>query len=184
MAQSIKNISIGSKIKDSNGNSFIVIARNHYSSNEVTLMSENVVGQMKMSQYSNPQIDYSTTDVAHYLNNEYLNSLDTNLSKAIKVTKVSYKDAISSTQSISKTVDAKVFIFSSTEVGLKNSTGESSIDYVVNNRQTIYKEECWTRTEYIINSNSWFDLVFDRYIYTCFYLIDSKAKFFFYFLIC
>ena len=166
MAQSIKNISIGSKIKDSNGNSFIVIARNHYSSNEVTLMSETVVGQMKMSQYSNPQIDYSTTDVAHYLNNEYLNSLDTNLSKAIKVTKVSYKDAISSTQSISKTVDTKVFIFSSTEVGLKNSTGESSIDYVVNNRQTIYKEECWTRTEYIINSNSWFDLVFDRYIYT------------------
>ena len=166
MAQSIKNISIGSKIKDSNGNSFVVIARNHYSSNEVTLMSETFIDQMKMSQYSNPQIDYSTTDVAHYLNNEYLNSLDTNLSKAIKVTKVSYKDAISSTQSISKTVDTKVFIFSSTEVGLKNSAGESSIDYVVNNRQTIYKEECWTRTEYIINSNSWFDLVFDRYIYT------------------
>ena len=166
MAQSIKNISIGSKIKDSNGNSFIVIARNHYSSNEVTLMSETVVGQMKMSQYSNPQIDYSTTDVAHYLNNEYLNSLDTNLSKAIKVTKVSYKDAISSTQSISKTVDTKVFIFSSTEVGLVNGTDGSSIDYVANNRQTIFKEECWTRTEYIINSNSWFDLVFDRYIYT------------------
>ena len=166
MAQSIKNISIGSKIKDSNGNSFVVIARNHYSSNEVTLMSETVVGQMKMSQYSNPQIDYSTTDVAHYLNNEYLNSLDTKLSKAIKVTKVSYKDAISSTQSTSKTVDTKVFIFSSTEVGLKNGTGGSSIDYVVNNRQTIYKDDCWTRTECIISSNSSFDVVFGEYIYT------------------
>ena len=87
MAQSIKNISIGSKIKDSNGNSFVAIARNHYSSNEVTLMSETVVDLMRMSQYSDPTIDYSTTDVAHYLNNEYLNSLDTKLSKAIKVTK-------------------------------------------------------------------------------------------------
>lgn len=165
MAQSIKNISIGSKIKDSNGNSFIVIARNHYSSNEVTLMSETNVGQMKMSQYSNPQIDYSTTDVAHYLNNEYLNSLDTNLSKAIKVTKVSYKDAISSTQSTNKTVDTKVFIFSSTEVGLVNGTDGSSIDYVVNNRKTIFKERCWTRTEHVVNWDSTFDVVFDEYIY-------------------
>ena len=165
MAQSIKNISIGSKIKDSNGNSFIVIAINHYSSNEVTLMSETNVGQMKMSQYSNPQIDYSTTDVAHYLNNEYLNSLDTNLSKAIKVTKVSYKDAISSTQSTNKTVDTKVFIFSSTEVGLVNGTDGSSIDYVVNNRKTIFKERCWTRTEHVVNWDSTFDVVFDEYIY-------------------
>ena len=166
MAQSIKNISIGSKIKDSNGNSFVVIARNHYSSNEVTLMSETFIDQMKMSQYSNPQIDYSTTDVAHYLNNEYLNSLDTNLSKAIKVTKVSYKDAISSTQSTNKTVDTKVFIFSSTEVGFANGTGGSSIDYVVNNRQTIFKEECWTRTEHIPNSDSLFEVVFDEYIFS------------------
>lgn len=165
MAQSIKNISIGSKIKDSNGNSFVVIARNHYSSNEVTLMSETNIGQMQMSQYSNPQIDYSTTDVAHYLNNEYLNSLDTNLSKAIKVTKVSYKDAISSTQSTNKTVDTKVFIFSSTEVGLVNGTDGSSIDYVVNNRKTIFKERCWTRTEHVVNWDSTFDVVFDEYIY-------------------
>lgn len=166
MAQSIKNISIGSKIKDSNGNSFVVIARNHYSSNEVTLMSETVVDFMRMSQYSDPTIDYSTTDVAHYLNNEYLNSLDTKLSKAIKVTKVSYKDAISSTQSTNKTVDTKVFIFSSTEVGLENGTGGSSIDYVVNNRQTIYKDTCWTRTEHIANRDSLFKVVFDEYIYT------------------
>ena len=166
MAQSIKNISIGSKIKDSNGNSFVVIARNHYSSNEVTLMSENVVGQMKMSQYSDPKIDYSTTDVAHYLNNEYLNSLDAKLSKVIKVTKVSYNDAISSTQSTSKTVDTKVFIFSSTEVGFENGTGGSSIDYVVNNRQTIYKDKCWTRTECIPNRDSLFKVVFDKNIYT------------------
>ena len=165
MAQSIKNISIGSKIKDSNGNSFVVIARNHYSSNEVTLMSETNIGQMQMSQYSNPQIDYSTTDVAHYLNNEYLNSLDTNLSKAIKVTKVSYKDAISSTQSTNKTVDTKVFIFSSTEVGLVNGTDGSSIDYVVNNRKTIFKERYWTRTEHVINLDSTFEVVFDGYIY-------------------
>ena len=165
MAQSIKNISIGSKIKDSNGNSFVVIARNHYSSNEVTLMSETNIGPRQMSQYSNPQIDYSTTDVAHYLNNEYLNSLDTNLSKAIKVTKVSYKDAISSTQSTNKTVDTKVFIFSSTEVGLVNGTDGSSIDYVVNNRKTIFKERCWTRTEHVVNWDSTFDVVFDEYIY-------------------
>ena len=166
MAQSIKSISIGSKIKDSNGNSFVVIARNHYSSNEVTLMSETVVDLMRMSQYSDPTIDYSTTDVAHYLNNEYLNSLDAKLSKAIKVTKVSYKDAISSTQSTSKTVDTKVFIFSSTEVGFETGTGGSSIDYVVNNRQTIYKDKCWTRTEYIANSDSLFKVVFDKYIHT------------------
>ena len=38
MAKSIGSLTLGSKIKDSNGNSFVAIARNHYSSNEVTFI--------------------------------------------------------------------------------------------------------------------------------------------------
>ena len=43
MAQNIGNLTLGSKIKDSKGNKFIVIGKNHYSSDEVTLLSEYIV---------------------------------------------------------------------------------------------------------------------------------------------
>ena len=48
MAQSIKNISIGSKIRDTKGNEFTVIAKNHYGSNQVTLMHTNAYINMPM----------------------------------------------------------------------------------------------------------------------------------------
>ena len=38
MAQSIRNLSVGSKVIDAKGNKFIIIAYNHYALNEVTLL--------------------------------------------------------------------------------------------------------------------------------------------------
>ena len=73
MAQSIKNLTIGSKVKDEKGNSFIVIAKNHYMSNSVLLWAENHVTYMRMSINSNTSysFEYSNSEVHYYLNNMF-----------------------------------------------------------------------------------------------------------------
>ena len=48
MAQSIRNLSAGSKIKDSKGNIFTVIAHNHYEANETVLMATKSATSIKM----------------------------------------------------------------------------------------------------------------------------------------
>ena len=69
MAQSIKNISIGSKIKDSKGNIFTVIAKNHYGSNQVTLMhtDASINMQMHTSYTSTRNSEYGYSEVHYYL---------------------------------------------------------------------------------------------------------------------
>lgn len=158
MAKTIGKLTLGSRIKDDNGNSFIVIAKNHYASNEVTLLSEFPTTYMQMGPQFTMQIDYPNTLVAYYLNNDYLNSLDEKIKDLIKVTNLPYKDTLSSTQSSNKTVNTKVFILSSTELGFDHGEG-SRMEYMVNNRGTIYSDSCWTRTEYISDTYSLFKTV-------------------------
>ena len=70
MAQSIKNLEVGSKIKDNKGNTFTVVAHNHYASNQVTLMHDNL--NLSMQMYKNTgtyMMDYSISEVHYYLNN-------------------------------------------------------------------------------------------------------------------
>ena len=139
MAKSIGNLTLGSKIKDSNGNSFILIAKNHYGTNEVTLLSENSTKYMQMNPQSSLDLDYPNTDVAYYLNNEYLNKLDTQLANSIKITSLPYTNALTTTQREPKKVDTKVFILSCTEVGFEQlfaSDGEQ-IDYIANKKSDL-----------------------------------------------
>ena len=107
MAKSIGNLTLGSKIKDSNGNSFVLIAKNHYGTNEVTLLSETSAKYMQMNPQPSLDLDYPNTEVAYYLNNEYLNTLDTRLANSIKVTSLPYTNALTSAQREPKTVDRK-----------------------------------------------------------------------------
>ena len=74
MAQPIKSLSLGSKIKDTKGNVFVVVAHNHYSSNQVTLMHTNLNKSMSMNKTVTTE-HYGLSEVHYYLNNSYLNTL-------------------------------------------------------------------------------------------------------------
>ena len=116
MAQNIKNLALGSKIKDSKGNKFIIIAHNHYSTNEVTLLSESAVCNMYMAPLPSQNLEYPNTEVAYYLNNNYLNTLDEKLKEIISTTKLPYSNSISMTQFENKRVNTKAFLLSCKEI--------------------------------------------------------------------
>lgn len=161
MAQSIRNLALGSKIKDAKGNKFIVIAYDHYSANEVTLLSEDSARYMQMHPVVSQNLDYSTTEVAYYLNNDYLKTLDRQLEQAIKVTDLPYADCISASQFNSKRLNTKAFLLSCKELGVGVSglypfPDEKNIPYMVQNRIDIFLEYAWTRTETISSSYSSF----------------------------
>ena len=151
MAQSIKNLELGSKVIDSKGNKFIVIARDHYTSNEVTLLSEVAPCKMYMSANDSNK-NYSLTDVHYYLQNQYLDLLDKNLADAISVTNLPYTDAVSPYQYSDYFLNTKAFILSWKEVGMAITTfhtykNEKNIDYVKKYCSSIFKDKTWTRTE-------------------------------------
>ena len=84
MAQSIKNLEVGSKIKDNKGNIFTVVAHNHYASNQVTLMHDNLNLSMQMHKNTGTyMMDYSISEVHYYLNNGYLKRLQTEVANNI-----------------------------------------------------------------------------------------------------
>ena len=107
MAQAIRNLALGSRLIDNRGNKFIVIAKNHYSTDEVTLLSETSPIKKAMHSIDYANIDYSISDLHYYLKNEYLKTVDINLVNAIKVTNLPYADSISSSQFAPRTVSTK-----------------------------------------------------------------------------
>ena len=151
MAQSIRNLALGSKIKDGQGNKFIVIAHDHYASNEVTLMTEASIGQKQMHSNYNMNLDFANSDLLNYLNNDYFATLDSKLRSIIKVTSVPYKDGITSIINTEKTVQTKLFILSLKETGVSStsaSSKESTMSYVNSNLSSLYgTQTTWTRTE-------------------------------------
>ena len=150
MAQSIKNLSIGSKIRDTKGNEFTVIAKDHYESNQVTLMHTNSFTSMPMHGSFAGNSEYGLSEVHYYLNNNYLKSLQEELRNAIITTEIPYMDAISTTQYAKKTIKAKAFIPAHSEViydsGLDKGAGTKFISYFIQNNYALYNNT-WTRTE-------------------------------------
>ena len=118
MAQAIRNLTLGSKVIDSRGNKFIVIAKDHYAANEVTLLSETSSIKKAMNSIDYNNINYSISDLHYYLKNEYLKMLEVDLVNAVKVTKVPYSDCITASQFTDKYVDTKAFILSCKEIGI------------------------------------------------------------------
>ena len=149
MAQSIKNLSIGSKIRDTKGNEFTVIAKNHYGSNQVTLMHTNAYINMPMHTSHNKNSEYGLSEVHYYLSNGYLKTLQEELKNNLIVTDVPYMDAISTSQYTKKTVQAKVFIPAISEVVEGRSdigAGTKFINYFSYNDYATHTRT-WTRSE-------------------------------------
>ena len=149
MAQSIKNISIGSKVRDSKGNEFTVIAKNHFGSNQVTLMHTNAYINMPMHTSHNKNSEYGLSEVHYYLSNDYLKTLQEELKNNLIVTDVPYMDAISTSQYTKKTVQAKVFIPAISEVVEGRSdigAGTKFINYFSYNDYATHTRT-WTRSE-------------------------------------
>ena len=139
MAQSIKNISIGSKIKDNKGNIFTVIAKNHYGSNQVTLMHTNAYINMQMHTSHNRNSEYGYSEVHYYLSNDYLKRLQDELKDSLLATQIYYNDAISTTQYTTKSLSAKAFIPAYSEIGDSSPFVPQQvkfIDYFYNNNYT------------------------------------------------
>lgn len=149
MAQSIKNISIGSKIRDTKGNEFTVIAKNHYGSNQVTLMHTNGFINMQMHTSHNKNSEYGLSEVHYYLSNDYLKILQDELKDSLLVTQIYYNDAISTTQYTTKSLSAKAFIPACSEIGNRRTADPQQvkfIDYFSNNNYAT-NSMTWTRTE-------------------------------------
>ena len=149
MAQSIRNLALGSKVKDSKGNKFIVVAYNHYSVNEVTLLAEEPAKNLRMAPSSYIRYDYKDTDVDYYLKNDYLRTLDDDLVENIKVTPVPCNKFGTVVGAMPTILNAKAFLLSAVEVGFGSQGyyGEGRrIDYVANNLKNNFYLPFWLRT--------------------------------------
>lgn len=151
MAQSIKNLEIGSKIKDNKGNIFTVVAHNHYASNQVTLMHDNLNLSMQMHQNTGTyMMDYSTSEVHYYLNNNYLKRLQSEVANSIVNTTVHYNDALSSTQSSPSSTYAKVFLPALGEVLHRANIDPSNVNFMYYfSSFQLPDKASWTRSETI-----------------------------------
>lgn len=165
MAQSIRNLALGSKIRDSLGNKFIVIAHDHYSSNEVTLMSEASIGKRIMNTNYNSNYNFGSSDLSYYLNNDYLSTLDSDLRNSIKISDVPYRDILASPSYSDKTLRTKVFIPSLKETGVSDydsSSSEVKMPYLQSILKSVFGyNSVWTRTEYVTSSASHFYIVYN-----------------------
>ena len=155
MAQSIRNLALGSKIRDNKGNIFRVVAFNHYGSNQVTLMHTNLNMSMQMNKIVY-NAHYGSSEVHYYLNNGYLDRLQTEIKDSLLDTTVYYNDAISGTQSTMKSIITKAFIPANAElVGdpYYDPTNVSGLQYFYTNsfiRSLEYSHSSvWTRTEVV-----------------------------------
>ena len=171
MAQAIRNLTLGSKVIDSRGNKFIVIAKDHYTANEVTLLSETSPIKKAMHSIDYNNIDYSISDLHYYLREEYLKTVDINLVNAIKVTNLPYADSISSSQFAPRTVSTKAFLLSTKELGINISDevsylfpNESTMSYAYSNRSTLFRSYSWLRTETVNSGISHFYFTDGQYI--------------------
>ena len=189
MAQSIRNLALGSKVKDPKGNKFIVVAYNHYSSNEVTLLSEEPINSLRMAPLSYIRYTYAVTDVAYYLENNYLRALDDRLVENIKVTSVPCYELGTSIQINTSTIRTKAFLLSATELGFEYQgySGEGrKIDYVANNLKNSSYLPFWTRTImdstlnysqcHIINKNGYIEPVASNEAYSVIPAINVNAS--------
>ena len=170
MAQSIRNLALGSKVKDPKGNKFIVIAYNHYSTNEVTLLAENPVINSRMASPTYVRYTFPETDIAYYLKNDYLRTLDDNLVENVKDTSIPCYKLGTSIQISTSIISTKAFLLSATELGFGSQgyLGEGRrIDYIANNLKNSFNLPFWTRTimdrtlnyshSYIINKSGYIE---------------------------
>ena len=152
MAQSIKNLTIGSKVKDEIGNKFIVIAKNHHMDNSVLLWSEEKydVSSISKNPFA-PTCSYVNSDIRYDLENNYPKNNLGQLKKYVVNTNLTCVDILSNSQAQNENFVSKYFLLSFNELGGSysvNSLSEGKIIPYFNVYNTRIKGEIyWTRTE-------------------------------------
>ena len=115
MAQSIKNLPLGSKIKDKLGNEFTIIAFDHYKEGQTTLMHTSCTYSLSMQDQSGAT-NYRNSNAHYYLNNGYLSTIEDKLKDEIITTNIKYRDYSSSWSYELRSVNTKAFLISRAEV--------------------------------------------------------------------
>lgn len=157
MAKSISSLALGSKIKDSKGNIFTVIAHNHYGTGETVLWDTGYTHTTKLYSSETAYVKYTSTEADYYLTNTYPKRLPSELLNYINTTSI---QIINPSTARKETIKRKYFILSMTELwgdeGIHEN--EESIGKkfsYFNNRNNIYlsgsahskyDNTLWTRT--------------------------------------
>lgn len=148
MAISVSYLTEGSRILDSKGNAYILVAHNHYGNGQATLLSEKCVTEMAWSSLATGSLSYETSDIHNYLKSTYVNSLSSALKDHIVTTSISYVDILSASMKETRTISTKCFLLSSTELGASPLTEPSkAISYLGSQGNRRCDTEYWTRTE-------------------------------------
>ena len=148
MAISVSYLNVGSKISDSKGNRYILVAHNHYGNGQATFLSENCVASMSYYYSTSRPCGYEDSYIHSYLNGDYIQTLSSKLKEHILTTQISYVDLISVATKETRTISAKCFLLSSTELGVNYySEPSKEIGYLGSAGNRKCDDEYWTRTE-------------------------------------
>ena len=112
MARSIAYLQPGAKLKDSTGQTYVLIAQNHYADGQATVWTENCTLNMKYSDIVQGYLNYEYSDINAYLKNTFPNTLGHTIKHCTVPTKISYTDIASSTITEHKTLEVKYFLTS------------------------------------------------------------------------
>ena len=149
MAKSISYLSPGTKIIDSMGNTYIVLAQNHYKNGQTTVWTEACVTSMKMSSLTSGVLNYESTDVNSYLKNTYPNTLSDTIKRYTVDTEIPFTDIVSDSIQTQRFMTVKYFLLSEKE--LCNDNGYEPNHKPITYLNTDKKRECgvsyWTRSE-------------------------------------
>ena len=147
MAQSIGNLGLGSKIKDSNGNIFTLVAHNHYGANQVTLMDSSLNKSLSMHNYARFTYTYEDSNIHEYLSEDYLNGLQSELVNSMLNSNISHYDYLSETQYKKVNIITKAFIPIGDEVSNNVFNYLDSSEIINYFNTNIYsKEKAWVRS--------------------------------------
>ena len=149
MAISISYLSAGAKLKDSTGQTYILVAQNHYAEGQATVWTENCVTSMKMSNTTSGISNYEYSDINTYLKNTFPLSLSETIKKHTVTTKIYFEDVINDSSKQIKSIDVKYFLLSSTELGDagRNEANNKCIHILGNALNRRCSTAYWTRTE-------------------------------------
>lgn len=153
MAQSIRSLTPGSKVRDSKNNIFTVIAHNHYQSNETVLMASNIATTIQIHASASNGNTYENSEVDYYLTNTYPKTLDNALTSAVKETPIQVLNKVSNSQSSISTINRKYFTLSAYEMDYADSldsvyTLGTKIGYFNStSKRIVGNKDYWTRMQ-------------------------------------
>lgn len=149
MARSIAYLQAGAKIKDSTGQSYVVLAQNHFAEGQTTVWTEKTVTSMKYSDITQGYLNYEYSDINAYLKNTYPNTLGHTIKHYTVTTKLPFTDIISNALVENKYIESKYFLLSATE--LNNTSNSEANTRPINYLSSALNRKCdlayWTRTE-------------------------------------